>query len=190
MPLTALECERLRKLGAIAAHAVEATARNFEPGETEADIAGHLANRLIKHEVHPHEPYAAPVADGRDCPIATGISAIIAQTVVFYFGNREPLGPVRGVTTNRPPSAVRRRTWVMAFSTGGDIAGHGMFSRNSAGHCRQLQKVRESRSSKESGQNGRRQTRPTWSDMLPAKFTFPAVRIPHFCANGCSLDRA
>jgi len=63
LPLTALECERLRKLGAIAAHAVEATARHLEPGQTEADIAGQLANRLIRHEVHPVRLRA--VADGR-----------------------------------------------------------------------------------------------------------------------------
>jgi Xaa-Pro aminopeptidase len=63
LPLTALECERLRKLGAIAAHAVEATARHIETGQTEADIAGQLANRLIRHEVLPLRLRA--VADGR-----------------------------------------------------------------------------------------------------------------------------
>jgi Xaa-Pro aminopeptidase len=63
LPLTALECERLRKLGASAAHAVEATARNIEPGQTEADIAGQLANRLIRHGVQPVRLRA--VADGR-----------------------------------------------------------------------------------------------------------------------------
>ena len=63
LPLTALECERLRKLGAIAAHAVEATARNIEPGQTESEMAGQLANRLIRHEVHPLRLRA--VADGR-----------------------------------------------------------------------------------------------------------------------------
>jgi Xaa-Pro aminopeptidase len=63
LPLTALECERLRKLGAIAAHAVEATARNLEPGQTEAEIAGQLANRLIRHEVQAVRLRA--VADGR-----------------------------------------------------------------------------------------------------------------------------
>jgi Xaa-Pro aminopeptidase len=63
LPLTALECERLRKLGALAAHAVEATARHIEPGQTEAEIAGHLANRLIRHEAMPLRLRA--VADGR-----------------------------------------------------------------------------------------------------------------------------
>jgi Xaa-Pro aminopeptidase len=63
VPLTALECERLRKLGAIAAHAVEATARHIEPGQTEAEIAGQLSNRLIRHEVQPLCLRA--IADGR-----------------------------------------------------------------------------------------------------------------------------
>jgi Xaa-Pro aminopeptidase len=63
LPLTALECERLRKLGTIAAHAVEATARHLEVGQTEADIAGQLANRLIRHEVQVVR--ARAVADGR-----------------------------------------------------------------------------------------------------------------------------
>jgi len=63
LPLTALECERLRKVGTIAAHAVEATARHLEVGQTEADIAGQLANRLIRHEVQVLSVRA--VADGR-----------------------------------------------------------------------------------------------------------------------------
>jgi len=61
--LTALECERLRKLGAIATHAVEATARHVQPGQTEAEIAGQLANRLVRHEVQPIR--LRTVADGR-----------------------------------------------------------------------------------------------------------------------------
>jgi Xaa-Pro aminopeptidase len=63
LPLTALECERMRKLGGIAAHAVEATARHIEPGQTEADIAGHLAHRVVRHEALPLHLRA--VADGR-----------------------------------------------------------------------------------------------------------------------------
>jgi Xaa-Pro aminopeptidase len=63
LPLTALECERLRKLGTIAAHAVEATARHLEPGQTEADIAGQLANRLPTFVGQPwaalHNPFGA-----------------------------------------------------------------------------------------------------------------------------------
>src|SRR5262249_59085431 len=46
--LTALERQRLRELGRTLTEAVEATCRNFDRGEREADVAGHLAHRLIR----------------------------------------------------------------------------------------------------------------------------------------------
>jgi Xaa-Pro dipeptidase len=52
-PLTTLERQRLRVLGRTLALAVEATCRNFVQGETEADVAGHLAHRLIREGVVP-----------------------------------------------------------------------------------------------------------------------------------------
>jgi Xaa-Pro aminopeptidase len=52
-PLTGLEREWLRTLGRTLTLAVEATCRNFMPGETEADVAGHLAHRLIREGVVP-----------------------------------------------------------------------------------------------------------------------------------------
>jgi Xaa-Pro dipeptidase len=52
-PLTGLERESLRTLGRTLALAVEATCRNFRPGETEADVAGHLAHRLFREGVVP-----------------------------------------------------------------------------------------------------------------------------------------
>lgn len=52
-PLTRLERQRLRELGRTLTLAVEATCRNFVRGETEADIAGHLAHRLIREGVVP-----------------------------------------------------------------------------------------------------------------------------------------
>ena len=51
--LTPLERQRLRELGRTLALAVEATCRNFERGEREADVAGHLAHRLIREGVAP-----------------------------------------------------------------------------------------------------------------------------------------
>ena len=53
LPLNSLECERLRELGLHVAHAIEATARNFEHGITEVEIAAQLAHRLLKHKVLP-----------------------------------------------------------------------------------------------------------------------------------------
>ncbi|MEX0702793.1 MAG: M24 family metallopeptidase [Planctomycetales bacterium] len=63
IPLTALECERLRKVGALVAHAVEATARHVSPGMTESEVAGELSHRLIKHEAVPERLQV--FADGR-----------------------------------------------------------------------------------------------------------------------------
>lgn len=47
------ELNQFRELGKLVAHAVEATARNFEPGATEAEVAGHVAHRLMKHQIEP-----------------------------------------------------------------------------------------------------------------------------------------
>jgi Xaa-Pro aminopeptidase len=51
--LTTLERQRLRELGRTLTLAVEATCRNFVRGEREADVAGHLAHRLIREGVVP-----------------------------------------------------------------------------------------------------------------------------------------
>jgi hypothetical protein len=61
--LTAYEGERLAELGEAVAHALEATARHFDWGDTEEEIAGHVAHRLLRHGA---EPVALQVsADGR-----------------------------------------------------------------------------------------------------------------------------
>jgi len=54
-PMTPGERARLRSLGRTLTLAVEATCRNFRPGETEADVAGHLAHRLMREGVVPVE---------------------------------------------------------------------------------------------------------------------------------------
>jgi Xaa-Pro aminopeptidase len=52
-PLSAYEAERLAALGRDVAHALEAAARSCQPGETEADVAGQIAHRLMKHGITP-----------------------------------------------------------------------------------------------------------------------------------------
>jgi hypothetical protein len=49
--LSAYEAGRLADLGKTVAHAVEATARNFDWGDTEEEIAGQIAHRLVRHGV-------------------------------------------------------------------------------------------------------------------------------------------
>lgn len=61
--LSPFECQRLRQLGRIVAHAVEATARGCTQGRTEAEIAGEVAHRLMKHQVTPLKIQV--VADGK-----------------------------------------------------------------------------------------------------------------------------
>lgn len=51
--LTPRERQEIRTLGRTVTIAVEATCRNFMPGENEADVAGHLAHRLIREGVVP-----------------------------------------------------------------------------------------------------------------------------------------
>ena len=51
--LSPYEAERLAELGEMVAHAVEATARHFDWGDPEEEIAGHLAHRLLRHGAEP-----------------------------------------------------------------------------------------------------------------------------------------
>ncbi len=107
-PLTPLERQRLRELGRTLSLAVEATARNFDQGETEADVAGHLAHRLIREGIVPVElriggddrPERFRHAGFKSAPIhkrasitATGrrhgLCATISRTVSFGTPERE-----------------------------------------------------------------------------------------------------
>ncbi len=53
LKLTTRERDVYRELGRVVAHAVEATARNLQRGDTELDIAGQLSHRLLRHGVQP-----------------------------------------------------------------------------------------------------------------------------------------
>ena len=63
LKLTSLERARMRIVGRHVAHAVEATARTLEIGQTEAEIAGQLSHRLIHRQVTPVQLQV--MADGR-----------------------------------------------------------------------------------------------------------------------------
>lgn len=61
--LTETEQGRLRELGAVVGHALEATCRSLAPGQSEEEVAGQLAHRLLRRGV---QPVALSVAaDGR-----------------------------------------------------------------------------------------------------------------------------
>ncbi|MHC4875118.1 MAG: M24 family metallopeptidase [Planctomycetota bacterium] len=53
LPLAPVEMKSLIHAGAVLAHAVEATGRGFNRGETEAEVAGQIAHRLLRHEASP-----------------------------------------------------------------------------------------------------------------------------------------
>lgn len=63
LQLTPLECDRLRRLSKVALHAVEASARGLYRGQTEAEMAGEVAHRLMKRTVTPE--LVRVCADGR-----------------------------------------------------------------------------------------------------------------------------
>jgi Xaa-Pro aminopeptidase len=61
--LTEAEQVRLRELGAATAHALEATCRSLQPGETEQAVAGQLTHRLLQHGIQ--SVTLSVAADGR-----------------------------------------------------------------------------------------------------------------------------
>ena len=64
-PLTPFECSRIRTLGRNVVHAVEATARSLKSGRIEAEIAGEMAHRLIKHQITPRRLQVLADSRGR-----------------------------------------------------------------------------------------------------------------------------
>ena len=91
-PLTALECERARELGRQVTHAVEATARHCAPGRTEADVAGELAHRLLRHQIVPQRIQVS--ADGRSARYrywSHGRSGMSRSVTVSATGTRHGL---------------------------------------------------------------------------------------------------
>jgi Xaa-Pro dipeptidase len=87
--LTAWEQTRLRELGKTIAHALEATCRNLERGQSEEEVAGQVSHRLIHHGV---EPLTLEVmADGRGHRYRRGgtTSAKIARTCMIQTTARK-----------------------------------------------------------------------------------------------------
>lgn len=110
-PLTVLECERMRELGRLVSHAVEATARQCLQGETEAEIAGELAHRLIKRQVIPERIQVA--ADGKNRRYrhwSYGGARAENSCVIAAVGKRWGLcvGAARTVCFGQLPDDVRK----------------------------------------------------------------------------------
>ncbi|HWL09493.1 MAG TPA: M24 family metallopeptidase [Planctomicrobium sp.] len=108
--LEPFEIRQLRELGREVAHAVEATARNFEPGATEAEIAGHLAHRLIKRQIEPVQMQVMADAQGwRYRHWSYGADSIERHCVLSAIGRRHGLhvGACRTVSIGAPSEELQ-----------------------------------------------------------------------------------
>jgi Xaa-Pro aminopeptidase len=131
--LTPEEQGRLRDLGARLAHALEATSRHLEPGQTEDEVAGQLAHRLLHRGVQPvalsvagdgrvgchRRPGVAGAAVRQWCVVAataarSGLHATAARTVW--------LGPIDPAVRTEFDAACRTLAALAAASTPGTPA--------------------------------------------------------------------
>lgn len=125
LPLSPYDVVKLRKAGRLVVHAIEATLRNLVVGRTEADIAGELSHRLMKHNVAPERIQV--LADGRalryrhwnysDEPVRSFCSV----SVVGCFEGMH-VGAVRNACLETPPSEL-----LEAFEKAALIAATGLY---------------------------------------------------------------
>ncbi|MEX0727516.1 MAG: M24 family metallopeptidase [Planctomycetaceae bacterium] len=110
-PLSDFESQRLRELGVQVAHAVEATCRHLQLGQTEAEIAGELAHRLLKHGIEPE--ILQVLADGQGHRYrhwSYGEDTVQRYAVVSAVGRRLGLsaGATRTMAFGEPSRDVRQ----------------------------------------------------------------------------------
>ena len=114
LPLSAPERERFKSLGAAVTHAIEATCRNIEIGQSEQEVAGEVAHRLIKHGITPVTLSVA--ADGRARrhrrPVLTE-KKIERECVIFTTAQRHGLHVTAAHTScsNKPTASGQLITW-------------------------------------------------------------------------------
>ena len=90
--LSAYEQDDFQKLSGLAVHAVEATCRNLQLGDSEDEVAGQLAHRLLKHGVEAVSLHIA--ADGRSrryCRSAPTAAKVQQYCVVQATGRQAGL---------------------------------------------------------------------------------------------------
>ena len=104
------EAERMRSLGHDVTQAVEATGRAFAVGETEAEVAGHLTHRLMRHGVAAVSVQVLADAQGHRYRHWTyGCDPIQRYATLRVVGQRDGLfvGVARTVSFGPPPRAIR-----------------------------------------------------------------------------------
>ncbi|MEZ6146804.1 MAG: hypothetical protein R3B91_15585 [Planctomycetaceae bacterium] len=109
VPLSEYDWPELRSLGRHVAHAVEATARTFAQGETEAEVAGQVAHRLLRQEIMPVRLQV--MADGQGHRYrhwGYGSDRVERTCVISAVGRRKGLhvGVTRTVTFGSPTKFI------------------------------------------------------------------------------------
>lgn len=110
LPLARFEAKNLRELGRLVSHAIEATARTFRRGDSEAEVAGQLVHRLMRHEVYPERVQVW--ADGQGKAYrhwGYGTESVEHYCTISVVGRRNGLhvGTSRTVSFGNPPKKLR-----------------------------------------------------------------------------------
>jgi Xaa-Pro dipeptidase len=125
LPLNDYDIEHLREAGRLLTHAIEATARAFTRGRTEAEIAGELSHRLLKRGVIPERIQI--LGDGRGRRFRYwnyDQSTVQRYCTISVVGRYHGLyvGAARTVSIGEPPNDL-----LVAFEQAALIAATGMF---------------------------------------------------------------
>ena len=125
LPLSPYDFDPLRHAGRVLTHAIEATARAFSRGRTEAEIAGEVSHRLIKHGVVPERIQILGDGRGRRFRCWAGDQSVVQRyCTISAVGRYRGLhvGAARTVSLGEPPSDL-----LQAFEPAALIAATGMY---------------------------------------------------------------
>ena len=125
LPLNDYDIEKMREAGRLLTHGIEATARAFTRGRTEAEIAGEVSHRLLKRGVIPERIQI--LGDGRGRRFRYwnhDQSTVQRYCTISVVGRYHGLyvGAARTVSIGEPPNDL-----LTAFEQAALIAATGMF---------------------------------------------------------------
>ena len=125
LPLNDYDIEHIREAGRLLTHGIEATARAFTRGRTEAEVAGELSHRLLKRGVIPERIQI--LGDGRGRRFRYwnhDQSTVQRYCTISVVGRYHGLyvGAARTVSIGDPPNDL-----LVAFEQAALVAATGMF---------------------------------------------------------------
>ncbi|MEI8019589.1 MAG: M24 family metallopeptidase [Schlesneria sp.] len=125
LPLNDYDIEHIREAGRLLTHGIEATARAFTRGRTEAEVAGELSHRLLKRGVTPERIQI--LGDGRGRRFRYwnhDQSTVQRYCTISVVGRYHGLyvGAARTVSIGDPPNDL-----LVAFEQAALVAATGMF---------------------------------------------------------------